>query len=307
MAIDGYGPYQFFNTIPTARPDGIARAAVVLRTEFHLRWDAEIETTRQRTDDSSYHGRGWLYEELSALASLALGTRLKAGNVTREFLPHGDPRGRPQEWRTIEQPRLLVTAEKPILRRATGSHSLDDLAPLRWYPQLETREAIALVRAARLYQDGLWIVESDSQLTWLLLVSAIETAANHWRPGTEAPLDRLQSSLPGLETILRENGDDQFVERVATLLAPYLGATRKFVEFVLRFLPPPPLVRASFAQHPWEPKAMKRSLEKIYNYRSQALHGGKPFPAPMCMAPFGTGEPLELAETSWSLATRTAG
>jgi hypothetical protein len=25
------------------------------------------------------------------------------------------------------------------------------------------------------------------------------------------------------------------------------------------------------------------------------------------MAPFGTGEPLELAETSWSLATSTAG
>ena len=78
MAIEGYGPYRFFNTIPTARPDGIARAAIVLRAESHLRWDAEIETTRQHTDDSSYHGRGWLVEELAALASLALGTRLQS-------------------------------------------------------------------------------------------------------------------------------------------------------------------------------------------------------------------------------------
>ena len=30
---------------------------------------------------------------------------------------------------------------------------------------------------------------------------------------------------------------------------------------------------------------MRRALEKIYHWRSRALHGGTPFPLPMCMAP----------------------
>jgi len=35
---------------------------------------------------------------------------------------------------------------------------------------------VALTRAARLYQDALWMIESEPSLAWLLLVSAIETA-----------------------------------------------------------------------------------------------------------------------------------
>jgi hypothetical protein len=65
-----------------------------------------------------------------------------------------------------------------------------------------------------------------------------------------------------------------------------MGSTKKFTDFVLEFLPKPPNARpeAPF-QHPWTTKAMKKSMSIIYKYRSRALHGGIPFPAPMCHAP----------------------
>jgi hypothetical protein len=67
---------------------------------------------------------------------------------------------------------------------------------------------------------------------------------------------------------------------------PYLGATRKFIDFVKEFLPDPPPVRpAPWGQFSWEPQEMQRIMKLIYGYRSQALHGGKPFPAPMCIPP----------------------
>lgn len=35
------------------------------------------------------------------------------------------------------------------------------------FPTLEAKQAIALVRSARLYQDALWLVESEPNLSWL--------------------------------------------------------------------------------------------------------------------------------------------
>ena len=63
-------------------------------------------------------------------------------------------------------------------------------------PSLGAEQAIALVRSARLYQDALWLAESEPNLSWLLLVSAIETAANLWRSRKDLPLERLKESRP---------------------------------------------------------------------------------------------------------------
>jgi hypothetical protein len=91
---------------------------------------------------------------------------------------------------------------------------------------------------------------------------------------------------PDLEEILKQYGGDELVLKVAEEVAPYMVSTKKFVDFVLAFLPDPPSVRPSeWAQHSWDRKSMKASLETIYTYRSKALHGGKPFPAPMCDRP----------------------
>lgn len=90
---------------------------------------------------------------------------------------------------------------------------------------------------------------------------------------------------------------------VTKQIAPYLGATAKFRDFVLEFLPEPPANRPSeFAQVPWDRKWMKKAMETIYGSRSSALHGGIPFPAPMCAPPEQNAD--KLAERPISLATR---
>lgn len=69
-------------------------------------------------------------------------------------------------------------------------------------------------------------------------------------------------------------------------MADSLGTTTKFRNFVLRFLPEMPELRPpEWAQFKWEPDQLKKALKTIYDYRSNALHDGRPFPPPMCKAP----------------------
>lgn len=284
MVTEGYGPYQFLNTIASAKP-GSARKypAIVLRMDSYLVYDPETDWSR--TDESRYHG-GLIHDEVAALGSLCLGIRLKAGGYTRIFEPDKDPVGLPVHYSFDDDPILPEPTREHVVPQAVGTHSLDDIAPLKNLTVLSSREAIALVRAARLYQDGLWIAESEPALSWLMLVSAVETAANAWRATEETPLERLQASRPELERILMEAGGESLLLRVAEQIAPYMGATRKFIDFVLAFLPEPPPERpVEWAQHSWDERSIKRSMQMIYKYRSRALHGGTPFPAPMSLPP----------------------
>jgi len=57
----------------------------------------------------------------------------------------------------------------------------------------------------------------------------------------------------------------------------------------------------------WSPENMERALRLVYRHRSQALHGGTPFPAPMCETPPVNIEWAAPAEVPPGLATRTMG
>jgi hypothetical protein len=104
-------------------------------------------------------------------------------------------------------------------------------------------------------------------------------------------MERLRASKPELEEVLMRYGGDDLLQEVAEQVAPYMGSTKKFVDFVLEYLPDPPSARPyEWAQHSWETKPMKKSLERVYDYRSKALHGGKPFPHPMCGPPVSIGD-----------------
>jgi hypothetical protein len=154
------------------------------------------------------------------------------------------------------------------------------------YSIVKPEQAAILIKAARLYQDAIWLVESQPEMSWLLLVSALETAAGYWRATNEYPVDRLRASKPELEKFLLEAGGAELLSTVADQIADYMGATKKFIDFVLNFLPPPPPERPPEGlQHPWDERSMKKSLSTIYNWRSKALHSGIPFPHPMCSPP----------------------
>jgi hypothetical protein len=119
-----------------------------------------------------------------------------------------------------------------------------------------------------------------------MFVSAIESAAGHWRKAHGSAVERLRTSRPELEKILLDAGGEPLLLAVANVMADYMGATRKFLDFVQAYLPQPPSERpAPVFQHDWAPAAIRDSMKVIYDWRSKALHSGIPFPAPMCLPP----------------------
>lgn len=277
----GLGPYQFLNPCVFPSAPGLVRSAIILRVELHIEFQYPDTS---RTDCDFYHG-GTFTDEIAALSSLALGIRLKAGGMSRRFEPSDDFLGRPVGWYPTPSPVVLTGSHGLVLPAAVEPHSLNygDLELFRLITKMSPHAAVALIRAARLYQDALWIVESEPALAWLMLVSSIETAANYWRAAETSPLERLRASKPDLVAYLDNLSVEGLTSKVADFVVDSLGATKKFIDFIMTFLPPAPLDRpAQCAQHPWEPNPMKKTMRIIYGYRSNALHGGLPFPAPMC-------------------------
>lgn len=300
---EGLGPYKLINTIAFDKTQ--RRAAIVLLANYHLSHESP---SFDKTDDARYHG-GHLPDEVAALVSLAMGIRLKSGGESRVFDVDKDPRGRPIAYGFSSDPILPQVPENPVLPSVAGQHNLKDAHILTTLPTLKPDETVALIRAARLYQEAVWIAEPTPELSWIMLTSAVESAASVWGAYTETPIERLRVSRPELESLLLTYGDEGLVSRVAEMMAPYMGATKKFIDFVSSFLPNPPEVRHQWewTRHPWDSKAMKDSLRLIYKYRSRALHGGTPFPAPMCLPPTLRGESNTLNERPLGLAMSTRG
>ena len=215
---ESYGPYYLLNAVRGNRVD-CPLPAIVLRVEYYLRNDY-TDVEMDRTDARLYHGGG-LGDEITALVSLSCGIRLKAGDVTRRFPPKGAAKGDPRGWPTAYEwqhdvPVLPKTFGRfPILPEVLGKHSISELDLLREFPQVLPDGAAALVQAARLYQDAVWMAEFEPERAWLLLVSALETAAGHWRSAMESPIERLRASRPDLETMLEAAGGQKLVADVA--------------------------------------------------------------------------------------------
>lgn len=299
---EGYGPYKFLNTVPSDDKPGSLRPSIILRAEIYLNND---RPQMDATDTSNYHG-GRFSDEIAALVSLFLGVRAKAADESRRFYKNCDPLGQPQAFRLRNEPTMSLSDSRLKIPSSVGTHSLEHLFPMKLLPSLSAEEAIAVIRAARLYQDALWIAESEPALSWLMFVSAIETAANVWHTGEDTPVSKLAASKPDLYRMLEDTGVDGLSESVANEIIHSLGATSKFTKFVLEFLPAPPEKRpVDWAQISWSRTQMKTALGKIYGYRSDALHGGIPFPAPMCIGGMIHGDCM--AEKPTGLAVSTLG
>src|SRR5206468_599315 len=100
-------------------------------------------------------------DEIAAVASLFLGIRLKAGPVDREFPPEGDPFGRPIQYGSKAVPVLPPPAGRPQIPRLRGDRNLVDLKVLENFPKRCAREANTLIKAARMYQQAMWVADSD--------------------------------------------------------------------------------------------------------------------------------------------------
>jgi hypothetical protein len=302
------GPYHFLRSSPSNTCEEPFRTVMVMRVNVHIRQEGfESLADLEKTDDSAYHG-GDPDDEIAALLSLLLGIRLMKGSVTREFDSRYDPRGTPVDSGTV--PALVMNSWQAIIPRLQRTEDLRQLPELfNTYPTLEPAEALVLIKSARLYQQAIWYADTDPNQAWLMLVSAIETAADHWWRKDSTPAEILKDSNKLLYDLLIQEGGQSLAEKVAKLVANVLGASRKFREFVLNFLPGPPEKRPSpIGQFPFEDKAkLEEAMKKIYDYRSKALHGGKPFPAPMCLPPGWYGGDEAKSEIPTGQASGTLG
>ncbi len=301
--VEGYGPYQFLNTIPIFRPT--VAPSIVLRVSNHIPVEEVIKVEMNKTDASHYHG-GELCDEIAALLSLNLGIRFKAGDLTREFKINGDLKGHPCHYFSGGNPTLNYSTRGQMLPYSKGSRCINDAKLLVNLPSLKPHDASALIKAARLYQDAIWISESEPALAWLLFVSSIETAADHWQKKKDSPVERLKAFDIDLVRTLEQSGDEFLIETVANAIADVVGSTKKFVDFLIDYLPPPPEIRpALFVQHPWDVDVFRDSFNTIYKCRSKALHGGISFPLPMCEPPMKFENIF--AEKQFGLATGAKG
>lgn len=281
---EGAGPYVFYNAVP-AGEIGRFTHVVTMRVEQYLAPSSGLPDMT-RTDFTRYHG-GWLADELAALVGLSIGIRLRAGGISREFRAD-EVSGHPRADTARPVSPLPHVHREWVIPRANGRHDVRKavLPRLSTYPLLPVAKAISLVRAARLYQDAMWVAESQPQLAWLLFVSAVEVVATEHQLSASDAVDVLRHTLPDLCTDLQRAGGDDLVSKCAEHLSRQLRATARFLEFFSRFMPSEPERPADqVVTVPWTWSAMKKALSQVYNYRSLALHDGTPFPAPMCHGP----------------------
>ena len=204
------GPYDLLNAFDQR---GAAPTQVlVLRASLHTQ---PPETKRSpltevdlKTDQSSFHG-GDLADELAALVSLALGIRCRSGGTTRNWFIGSDLNGAGQPTGFFHRlpylPPSSRGAQLPFARRRVNISEARGL--LTHYLTLTPKAATALVRAARLYEQAVWIADDDPAQAWLWLVSALEVAAVHWQGESGAPSDVLRENWPEMSAIAARHGD----------------------------------------------------------------------------------------------------
>jgi hypothetical protein len=192
-----------------------------------------------------------------------------------------------------------------IAREVRIEDATDDLLT---YTDLGVEDAIALVRAARMYQRGIWNADADAGLAWLEIVGAIEVAAVHRRQHGVGytrldVVERVRTYAPRIIEAAETGGDAESVRRVAAAVAHLVASADRFVQFLETFLPPEPTGRPTHFALDWSDLADR--FRAVYVRRSEALHAGIPIPWPMTMAPRETDGVFE--EYSGGLGSWSAG
>lgn len=300
---DGLGPYTLLNAIRRdIGPFGPSEPALVLRASNHLELEIQLA---EKTQQDAYFG-GSVQDEIPALLALCLGVRLKSGGTSRLYFNCDDAVGRPLGQQPATIPQLVYSGSAAVLPGFARQIALSpDL--LKTYQQLAPADAVALVRAARLYQDAVWIAETEPALSWLMLVAAIETVAQRWSKEELTSVEILRKGKPDLADLCRDAGGEKHLAAVANLVAPGVRSTAKFLGFLEEHHPTPRPRRpteGAQVEWAWSNKGLKGALQIIYKYRSKALHEGIPFPAPLGSPPMlldGVPEERPLGSAAQSL------
>lgn len=244
-------------------------------------------------------------DEVACLLSLITGARMRSGGIVRVFEPDGDPLGvpnyfahRPPDWSSPRFPG------KRLYPSARGADITNVAKWMQKYEKLGRDDAVVLIRSARQVRDALWVSETDPELCWLLLVSALEApASRHAIPRGMDPSDMLTKEMSALAHNVEMAGGADLLRVVAAELVPIVKATSRFLNFVDSFCPDPPKLRPlDSVRLPWG--EIRKRVGQVYSYRSKRLHEARPFPKLMCNAP--KEAPIVAAEVPSALVERGA-
>ncbi|MBS1700672.1 MAG: hypothetical protein JST12_03355 [Armatimonadetes bacterium] len=299
------GPYKLING--RAWPANQERPiqllpGVVFRIDIY-ELNEDVSEKLKSTDFSSYHG-GQIQDEMAALLSLLTGRRFKAGGISRVFFRGDDPEGTPfgGEGRPLELPYDINC--KPVIPNARGECNIENQHLLQSVCKIDPTSLSALMVAARLYQQALWVCDESPEQSWLHFVSAIERAANSQALISENPPESVKLWNEKLYHIVSKlESTDQ--EMAFKILAPISGSTRKFVSFLTTYGPPVPHERPTFAGLDWRKENLNKAFKTIYALRSKALHEGTPFPMPICQPPYRANETTPYVEIPIGIASAT--
>jgi hypothetical protein len=290
------GSYKLFNSLPNPADSIQLKPAIVLRIDYHLSNSEEEEYSLKQFElkktKKEYYHAGNIQDEIASLLSLFLGIRVKSGNCCREFDNDGDPKGKPRGPKFVKIPILpQALSMNPILPKAIGKHCLNSTEKMfSDFFKLDDLDAYELIQSARYYQEAIWFSESFPNLSWLLFTSAIERAANYWKKSEKiSKIEALKISQPNLFNELQSEFGINSVEIVAKHIGGMLKATKKFVDFLIKFCPrnPPNRERPpKYCRMNWKKSNLESVFTKIYDHRSDALHNCIPFPEPMCESPY---------------------
>jgi hypothetical protein len=302
-------PYQLFNALgrpPYAGP-GTLGVGIVARVHWHLPDEPSPDPNGpdRPTKSSADHWIGTpLDDQLACLLSLIMGARIRSGGQIRNFETDAgaDPAGRPQFW-DHAPPSMTVPRRGSVIPGIAGEQTnLADAAPqLATFSALTGPQATAVLRSARQYRQAIWIADDDCELAWLLMVSAVEAAAAQWHPKGDEPTMLLADQHPELAALLEEGGNKELLARAAKLI-PLNRPTAATQSFLQRFATPPPVDNRPDEWARFDFTKLKEGVNLIYKYRSKALHGGQPFPAPLLETPWkgDMAYPTEVPMGHWT-------
>jgi hypothetical protein len=286
--IDELGPICIINTVsrvgrPTA---GDAQQGLVLRHTWHLPRTPMLIGGAPPSKITDAYYEGLVGDEIASLLSLALNIRCMDGGPIRVWWDREDldGLGRPDTYyhhKPMLQPPHYGEPMIPWVARSQVN--LQDSRPLlEIYGDLDEKRAVVLVRAARQFQQALWIADESPGLAWLLLVGALETAAS-LRTDERSGLEVLHKLRPiwaeVLETATHPKAASVIKE--AARLGTSLAKVRALVAEHQPAAPP---------QRPTPPYAidwdnLEELVMQIYGLRSDTVHEGLPLPAPMLDPP----------------------
>lgn len=280
------GPYEFIHLRHVERATiGNARKLLLLRAWDHLEDSPPAGEWKDETDIEDYFG-GDIGDEMAALLGLALNCRIRSGGSVREGLPlQNMPLGLPNE-QGHQAPALQPPHRQALINTLADTRSLDDARELlETYPDIRGEDAVALVRSARQFVDGLWLADADPRLAWIKLIGALEAAAGRRKDTRDPdPIARLKRSNRQLYNVLKD-GPEATLKAVAEQTSRLFHAELKVRSFVKAFDPGPPQLRPKGTGWRFDWASLDKAIRVIYNHRSRDLHDGIPFPWPLCEPP----------------------